>query len=165
MKLPTWIAAALSALATALLPACDTVNLPEIKPGITTQAEVRARMGEPGAVHTNEDGTVTWEYSRQPAGVQCYMIRFDNREVVAALDQVLNPATYARVTPGLDQNEVRRLLGKPARQERFPNLGEAVWEWHIEGDFPTEQTFFSVHFGLEDGKVRKAGQRIEPKNP
>ena len=159
MKLPAWIAA----LLTALLPACDMVNLPEIKPGITTQAEVRSRMGEPGFIHRNDDGTVTWEYSRQPAGVHCYMIRFDRQEIVAALDQVLTPATYARITPGLTQDEVRRLLGQPASRQTFDNLGESVWEWRIEGDFRTEETYFSVHFDLADGTVRKAGQRIQPR--
>ena len=159
MKLPAWIAA----LLTALLPACDMVNLPEIKPGITTQAEVRSRMGEPGFIHRNDDGTVTWEYSRQPAGVHCYMIRFDRQEIVTALDQVLTPATYARVTPGLTQDEVRRLLGQPASRQTFDKLGESVWEWRIEGDFRTEETFFSVHFDLADGTVRKAGQRIQQK--
>ncbi|MBS4017235.1 MAG: outer membrane protein assembly factor BamE [Dechloromonas sp.] len=159
MKLPAWIAA----LLTALLPACDMVNLPAIKPGITTQAEVRSRMGEPGFIHRNDDGTVTWEYSRQPAGVHCYMIRFDRQEIVTALDQVLTPATYARVTPGLTQDEVRRLLGQPASRQTFDNLGESVWEWRIEGDFRTEETFFSVHFDLADGTVRKAGQRIQQK--
>lgn len=159
MKLPAWIAA----LLTALLPACDMVNLPEIKPGITSQAEVRSRMGEPGFIHRNDDGTVTWEYSRQPAGVHCYMIRFDRQEIVATLEQVLTPATYARITPGLTQDEVRRLLGQPGSRQTFDNLGESVWEWRIEGDFRTEETFFSVHFDLADGTVRKAGQRIQPR--
>jgi len=155
MKLSTWIVTAFSAVAAALLPACDAVNLPEIKPGITTQAEVRSRMGEPGFVH---------EYSRQPAGIHCYMIGFDGRDIVSTLDQVLTPENFARVAPGMRQAEIRRLLGQPAHRQIFRNLGEEVWDWRIQGDIPTEETFFSVYFDLNDGTVRKSGQRVEPKN-
>jgi len=163
MKFPTWIATLISAVAAVLLPACDVVNLPKLEPGVTTQAEVRSRMGEPGFVHRDPDGSVTWEYSRQPAGKVCYMIRFDERDIVAAVDQVLTPANFARAQPGLSRDEIRRLYGQPARREVFRNLGEEVWEWHVEGEIATEESYFSVHFGLDDGKLRKAGLRIEPK--
>jgi hypothetical protein len=62
MTLTQRIAAAATAIL-ALLPACDLVVLPEIKPGITTGVEVRAKMGNPGFEFRNEDGTVTWEYT------------------------------------------------------------------------------------------------------
>lgn len=163
MKLPTWIAALFSALAGALLPACDAVNLPEIRPGSTTQAEVRSRMGEPGFIHHDADGSITWEYSRQPAGKTCYMIRFDRQQIVRDVEQVLHRNNLARAMPGLNKNEIRRLYGQPASQQIFDNLDQEVWEWRIEGDFPTEETFFSVYFGLADGLVRKSGQRVEPK--
>lgn len=162
MQLPAWIATLFSALAAALLPACDVINLPRLEPGVTTQAEVRSRMGEPGFVHHDPDGSVTWEYSRQPAGKVCYMIRFDSRDIVAAVDQVLTPAGFARALPGLSQDEVRRLYGQPAKKQVFRNLGEEIWEWHVEGQIATEETYFSVHFGLADGRLRKAGLRVEP---
>jgi hypothetical protein len=159
MKLPAWIAA----LLTVFLPACDIVNLPEIKPGITPQAEVRSRMGEPGFIHWNDDGTATWEYSRQPAGVQCYMISFDHQQIVTRLDQVLNEANYAALRPGMSKDDVRRLYGQPARKQLFDNLREEIWEWHIEGTPPLEETYFMVHFDTTHGAVKKSSKRIEPK--
>ena len=163
MKLPAWIAAALSAFAATLLPACDIVNLPEIKPGITTQAEVRSRMGKPGFIHWNDDGTATWEYSRQPAGVHCYMISFDRQEIVSRLDQVLNETSYGLLRPGMSKDEVRRLYGQPARKRVFDNLREEIWEWHIEGEMPFDETYFMVHFDTGHGAVKKSSKRIEPK--
>jgi len=91
------------------------------------------------------------------------MISFDCRDIVSELEQVLTPENLARVAPGMTQQELRRRLGQPARREVFSNLGEEVWEWHIAGDIPTEETYFSAHFDLGDGTLRKAGQRIEPK--
>ncbi|KAB2928310.1 MAG: outer membrane protein assembly factor BamE [Dechloromonas sp.] len=152
-----------TAVASALLPACDVFNLPQIRPGVTTAAEVLERMGEPGYRHGNDDGTVTWEYSRQPAGVHCYMISFDRQLVVSRLEQVLAPDYYRRVHPGMSRNEIRRLLGAPGSRMVFDNLWEEIWEWRIAGTIPTEETYFMVHFDTTHGAVVKSSQRIQPK--
>lgn len=160
MKLKAWISAFLAAVAAALLPACDIVNLPEIRPGVTTAGEVRARMGEPGFVHWHDDGTATWEYSRQPAGVDCYMISFDRDQVVRRLEQVLTDENYGKVRVGMTRDDIRRLFGAPASRVVFDNLGEEIWEWHVRGMPPTEETYFMVHFELRGGVVKKTSQRI-----
>ncbi|MCL2525363.1 MAG: outer membrane protein assembly factor BamE [Betaproteobacteria bacterium] len=154
-------AALASALAAALLPACDAVNLPRIQPGITTAAEVLERMGEPGYRHGNADGTATWEYSRQPNGTQCYMISFDKRQIVSRLEQVLSDEYFARVQPGMSRDEIRRLLGAPATHVVFPNLREEIWEWRIEGMPVMDLTYFSVSFDADSGLVKKVGRRVE----
>lgn len=164
MKLPAWITTAATALIAAALPACDAVNLPEIKPGLTTQAEVRARMGEPGFIHWNDDGTATWEYSRQPSGTHCYMISFGQDHVVTKLEQVLNDASYAKVREGMSKDEVRRLLGAPGSKVTFANLGEEIWEWRIEGMPPLDETYFMVHFDTSNGAVKKTSKRIQQKS-
>ena len=160
MKLTAWISGALSALATAMLPACDMVNLPEIKPGVTSAAEVRSRMGEPGFEFSNPDGSVTWEYSRQPAGVHCYMITIGRDQIVEKLEQVLSEANFGRVREGMSRDEVRRLFGAPASKIVFDNLGEDIWEWRVEGMPRSEETFFTVHFDLQTGGVRKTSKRV-----
>lgn len=163
MTLPNWLRTALAALAAALLPACDAINLPEIQPGATTQIEVRSRMGEPSFVHWNDDGTATWEYNRQPNGIHCYMISFGSDLVVAKVEQVLTEANFARIRPGLSKDEVRRLLGAPATKAVFDNLGEEIWEWRVAGMMPTELTYFMVHFDLGHGGVKRTSQRVEPR--
>jgi len=160
MKFIAWINTAIAALAAALLPACDAINLPEIKPGVTTAADVRSRMGEPGFKHWNDDGTATWEYSRQPSGTQCYMITFDRQDVVSKLEQVLNDANYARVRDGMAKDDIRRLLGAPASRVVFDNLREEIWEWRVEGVPPTEETYFMVHFDTGHGGVKKTSKRV-----
>jgi outer membrane protein assembly factor BamE (lipoprotein component of BamABCDE complex) len=162
MKFPTWINATVSAIVAAALPACDYVNTKEIKPGVTTQAEVRNRMGEPGFVHWNDDGTATWEYARQPNGMKCYMITFNSDQIVSKLEQVLNEANYAKVREGMSKDDVRRLLGAPATQQRFDNLHEEIWEWRIEGvpQMPSEESYFMVHFDTGHGGVKKTSRRL-----
>ena len=61
------LARGLAALASVLgFYGCDGAHLEQLKPGISTAQEIRERMGPPGAEWPNPDGTVTWEYSRQP---------------------------------------------------------------------------------------------------
>ena len=163
MKLPAWISTAASAIVAAALPACDYVNLKEIKPGVTTQAEVRSRMGEPGFIHWNDDGTATWEYARQPNGSSCYMISFGQDHVVAKVEQVLNDANYAKVRVGMSKDDIRRLLGAPGSKQVFNNLGEEIWEWRIEGMPPMDETYFMVHFEIDNGGVKKTSKRVAPK--
>jgi len=162
MKLPAWITAAASAVF-AVLPGCDYVNMQEMKPGVTTQAEVRSRMGEPGFVHRNDDGTVTWEYARQPEGTNCYMITFDSKQIISKVEQVLNEANYGKVRPGMSPDDIRRLFGAPARKQVFDNLREEIWEWRIEGMPPMEETYFMVHFDTATGGVKKTSKRIQPR--
>ena len=163
MRLPRVFAVILAALSGALLPACDIVNLPEIKVGVTAQGEVKRRMGEPGFVHHDADGSVVWEYSRQPAGRTCYMIRFDRQGIVSEMVQVLSPPYFSRATPGLTPDEIRRLFGQPARRQVFENLNEEVWEWRVEGENPLDDSYFNVNFSLDEGRVKKSGLRIEHK--
>jgi len=152
-----------TALASALLPACDAINLPQISPGKTTAAEVLERMGEPGQRYRNDDGTATWEYSRQPAGAHCYMISFDHQQIVARLEQVLSSPYFSRVIPGMSKDEIRRLLGAPGSRTVFDNLREEIWEWRIEGTLPSDETYFMVHFDTGQGTVKRSSQRVQPK--
>jgi len=162
MKSTNWITAAIAAIAT-ILPGCDSFVLQEIKPGVTTAVEVRAKMGNPGYEFRNEDGGVTWEYTRQPSGVHCYMIAFGPDQIVRSVDQVLTEANYAKVKPGMTRDQVRRLLGQPARVETFNNLREEVWEWRIEGTPHNEETYLNIFFDTGDGLVKKAGKRVAMK--
>lgn len=155
-----WISTAASAIASALLPACDSVVLQEIKPGITTAAEVGSRLGNPGAEFTNPDGSVTWEYTRQPQGVDCYMITLNREQIVVSMDQVLNDTNYAAAREGMSQPEILRLLGTPASKVVYNNLQEEIWEWRIQGVPASEETYFNAHFDLTSGRLKKAGKRV-----
>jgi hypothetical protein len=46
-----------------------------------------------------------------------------------ALRQVLTPANFAKVQPGMTPDELRRLLGKPARSTPYPLKRQTELEW------------------------------------
>ena len=66
MKLPGWITTATAAVAACRAPR-PPASTSELKPGVSTAAEVRSRLGNPAYEHRNDDGSVTWEYNRQPS--------------------------------------------------------------------------------------------------
>ena len=108
--------AALAAVAAALaLAACDPQRLGELEEGVASEADVRAKFGQPEQVWDAPGGGHVFEYNRQPAGQKNYMITIGADGRMTALRQVLNPGNFARVAPGMMMEDLRKLLGKPAR--------------------------------------------------
>jgi hypothetical protein len=124
-------------LAAALgLAACDPKNIGELEEGVSTEADVRARFGEPeniwdgpGTPAAAVTGSRVFEYNRQPAGQKNYMITIGPDGKMSALRQVLTPENFAKVQPGLMMEDLRKLLGKPAKVTPYALKRETEWEW------------------------------------
>lgn len=152
-----WLASLVIALAFA---GCDVQRIAELEVGVTTEAEVRAKWGEPAAVYAEPDGSKTLEYPRQPAGQINYMIAIGADGKLVAMRQVLKPANFAKVEPGWDKTQVRRLLGMPAKTQRYELKREEVWDWRF-ADIG-ENKLFSVTFDT-NGRVTATATTIDPK--
>ncbi|MCZ2104988.1 MAG: outer membrane protein assembly factor BamE [Comamonadaceae bacterium] len=150
------------ALATCLLglltlAGCDQQRIDELQVNVSTEADVRARLGEPARVWPEAGGANTLEYNRQPSGHVNYMVTIGPSGTLTALQQVLVPENFARVQPGMEQQAVRRLLGLPARQVTYDLSRETDWDWNwLDG--PTRAMVFTATFG-PDGRVRRSGSR------
>ena len=144
--------AALAALA--LLAGCDQQRIRQLEEGSSTEADVRAAFGEPERVWDEPGGARTFEYNRQPAGHQNYMITIGADGRMSALRQVLAPHHFAQIVPGMAQQEVRRRLGKPAKRMAFALKQETDWDWRWM-DPPAREMWFTVTFGA-DGRVKRA---------
>ena len=144
---------AVSALAATLLAlgGCDQQRIAKLEEGVATEADVRREFGEPKAVFDAADGGRMFEYPRQPEGQTNYFITIGADGKMSSLRQVLKPSEFAKVTPGLDKADVRKLLGRPARTQRFDlKPDEEHWEWRwLDGQ---QARLFSVTFD-RDGKV------------
>lgn len=147
----------LAALGTAVLTllGCDQQRINALEEGLSTEADVRAQFGQPATIWPEADGARTFEYNRQPQGHQNYMITIGPDGTMTALRQVLTPHVFAQVQPGMSQEQVRRLLGQPARRTTYDLKQETDWDWHWI-DAPTRQMVFTVTFG-RDGRVLRAG--------
>ena len=146
-------------LAVALL-GCDVQKIAELEVGVTTEADVRAKWGEPAAVYVEPDGSKTLEYPRQPAGQVNYMLAIGADGKLVAMRQVLKPANFAKIEPGWDKAQVRRLLGLPAKTQRYELKQEEVWDWRFNDN--TENKQFSVTFDT-NGRVTATATTVDPK--
>lgn len=140
----------LGLMLTGLLAGCDPQRISELEEGVSTEADVRAKFGQPAAVYNEENGARTFEYPRQPAGQVNYMITVGPDGKMTALRQVLTPANFAKVEPGWDKAQVRRLLGLPAKTMRYELKNEEIWDWRFADG--QEGKLFSVTFD-RDGRV------------
>ncbi|WP_323122206.1 hypothetical protein [Burkholderia alba] len=123
-----------------------------LKPGVSTEAEVRSQMGKPETERVFADGARRLEYPRGPMGNETYMVDIDSDGHFVAATQVLTAANFAKIRPGMTEDEVRRLLGKPGEIARYPLKPEIVWSWRWLEDGVNQDAYFNVHFGA-DGLV------------
>jgi hypothetical protein len=147
-------------LALFVLVACDDRRISELEEGVATEADVRAKFGEPEKVWDAPGGVRTFEYNRQPAGQRNYMITVGPDGRMNALRQVLTPANFAKVQPGMSVDDVRRLLGKPARVTPFELKQEVHHDWRYL-DSPNTAMVFTVIFS-RDGRVLRTFSAPDP---
>ena len=143
------------------LAGCDQRRIEKLEEGVSTEADVRREFGEPAAVFDEPGGARTLDYPRQPEGLVNYLVTVGPDGVMTALRQTLEPATFARVVPGLDRYEVRRLLGRPARVQRYALKRQEEWTWRW-ADGPTAREF-GVVFDA-DGRVVSSAVGEDTKN-
>jgi len=133
-----------------LILAAGCANFSAISPGDSAPT-VEARVGAPGTVWKNADGSEVWEYPLGPSGVQTFMIDIGPDRTVRAVRQVLREEYFSKVVPGMSRDEVRRLLGRPKEVWYFPARDEEVWTWrYLEVNY----RLFNVLFDRTSGTVR-----------
>lgn len=137
------------------LAGCDRQNIAELEEGVATEADVRSRFGTPEAVWDAPGGGRIFEYNRQPAGQKNYMITIGADGRMSALRQVLTPENFARITPGMAMEDVRKLLGKPAKVTPYALKRETEWDWRWLQP-PNTPMLFTVVMN-DDQRVLRSG--------
>lgn len=163
-RVTRWATAFAAVFGLLSLVACDQQRIRELEEDVSTEVDVRDRFGEPENVWQEADGSRTFEYNRQPAGHQNYMITIGPGGKMTALRQVVAPHMFDQVRAGMTEQEVRRMLGKPAKRTRYERKQETDWDWRYV-DPPTTEMLFSVTFG-PDGRVLRTGRSlVQPDGP
>lgn len=150
------------------LTGCDPQRITELEESVATEADVRARFGEPEKIWNATDmgklpmpgaaavvGSRTFEYNRQPAGNVNYMITIGADGKMSALRQVLNSANFALVLPGMPMETVRKILGKPMKITPYAPQQTTHYDWRYLSP-PNVNMVFSVVFD-RDLRVVSAG--------
>ncbi len=144
------------------LGACDYVAEKEMRVGETSEAEVIHRMGQPTHVWNESDGGKTLEMSRQPEGAQTFQVRIGPDGKYLGMRNVLVDAVFEQVRPGMDPEQVRRLIGPPALRQAFALKKEVVRSYRFQAS-PGRTEMFDVYFDPDD-KVIRTGKSPDPRN-
>ena len=145
-----------SSASTALLVACAGYSPGNIPNG-ASEADLRARMGEPTGRYALPDGGAKIEYARGPMGKHTYMVDVDAAGRVRGWEQVLTEPRFESIAIAEPRDEVRLQLGRPSETRvGWRGVGE-VWSYRYESYFCR---WFQVW--LVDGRVREAAYAIDP---
>lgn len=128
-------------------------NLVKLQVGVATEADVKKIMGWPNEIWKNPDNTRTLSYPMGPQGVNTWMVNVSLNDIVTSVTQVLTEENFGTITPGMTEDEIRRLLGKPKSVVQFKRLNEEVWDWKYRNVY--EERFFNVHFDINTRRVVK----------
>ena len=145
---------------------CDSQRIAELEEGVATEADVKAKFGEPEKVWDTPAGSPVqgriFEYSRQPQGHKNYMITIGPDGKMAALRQVLTPENFAKVTPGMMMEDVRMLLGKPMKVTPYVLKNQTHYDWRwMDGPNTSDSKIFTAVFN-SDMQVVSTGSVRDP---
>ena len=153
--------AVLAAALALTVAACDPQRVEKLEEGVATEADVRKQFGDPATVTVEADGTRTLDYPRQPEGWTTYLITIGADGKMSSLRQLLNTDNFARVQPGQTQQEVRNILGRPAKTMPYALKQQEVWDWRCKPS-GQESKIFSVTFD-SSGKVVSTALADDPR--
>ena len=159
-RLAIGLAFALSATLMGGLSGCDYVAQNELKAGQSTKEEVIVRMGKPEMIWEEKDGSFKYEYPRGPVGTETYMVDISQDGKYLGMNNILTEANFARIKPGMNRDDVRRMLGKPTETAKFPLKQEETWSWKFKGT-PTPVRRFHVNMDFM-GLVKSTDQSDDP---
>lgn len=140
----------------ALLQACSGYAPPDLLAGISREA-LLARMGPPDMVRPMDSGT-RLEFPRGPFGKHTWFVYLDAQGRAIRSEQVLTEDNFNRVHPGMTQDELRRLLGRPGEVQGLARSRGEVWSYRYENPFCN---WFQVELSLQR-EVRSAGRGPAP---
>ena len=133
---------------------CDRVATGELQAGQSTVADLKLKMGVPASVNREGDKEI-WEYPLGPEGVRTYMMTINAQGTIEKIDQVLVDANFKRIVPGMTITEVRRILGRNSKEQRYgmtPNELTHKYKFHTG----SEDQYFDVTYNAE-GRVKEVG--------
>jgi outer membrane protein assembly factor BamE (lipoprotein component of BamABCDE complex) len=146
------------------LASCASYGGRGLRPGVSTETEVRQVMGEPAMQFTEADGSRELAYPRGPLGTQTFMVHSSRDGIVQAIEPVLNDATFNAIQPGLTKDEILRMIGPPRDTMKFPRLEHEAWDYKYI-DTWGYPAIFSVTFDRDGRVVSKISQRLDRGDP
>lgn len=121
------------ALIALLAAGCASYSGSGLKPGSSTDADVRAAMGEPALEIVEAGGSRRLAYPQGPMGLETFMVRIGPSGALESIEQVLDESHFRRIQRGVHTREdVRGLIGPPWRTLDFARKGQTAWDYRFQ---------------------------------
>jgi outer membrane protein assembly factor BamE (lipoprotein component of BamABCDE complex) len=148
------LAAALFLTACAAIPRPDSVRAGE------SQAQVRERLGAPGAERKLAGGKLAWYYMTGPSGFETWRVEFGPGGAVTAYAQVLTAANFAWMREGANREEVLDRVGPPMERMSFWRTTTDAWTYRWRDG--TYEMIAQPVFDAGSGAVKYVGIFRDP---
>jgi hypothetical protein len=142
---------------TSFLAACSGYAPPANLSGLTADQLV-AQMGPPETRRPVEGGGTRLEFPRGPYGQHTWFVYLDATGRVVRSEQVLTERHFTQINPGMGQDDVRSVLGRPGEVDTLGRSRGVVWNYRYENPFCR---WFQVEIS-QDRQVRSAGYGEPP---
>lgn len=131
---------------------------PAADPTGMTAEQVIAQMGTPETRRTLDGGGSRLEYPRGPFGLHTWFVDLDPSGRVVRAEQVLNERNFLNINPGMSEDQVRYVLGRPGEVYVLGRSRGVVWNYRYENPFCR---WYQVEID-QDHRVRSAGYGEPP---
>jgi hypothetical protein len=146
----------------AMLTGCNPLAIGQLRVGISSRADVLRLMGQPESSRKQESGpwagAEVLDYSGQPEGTQNWQVVVGTDDLVKEVRELLTPENFAQVFPGMRLDEVRALLGKPAKVNAYALSPHRFVEWRYLQP-PNEVMVFTVEVDPQQRVVKAQSGR------
>ena len=143
-----------------LLAGCASYDGRGLRPGVSSEAEVRGLMGPPAIELAVDDGGKRLAYPRGPLGTQTFMADIGRDGMLQGVRQVLNDDTFNGIRPGLTRDDILRRIGPPGETMRFSLSGNTAWDYRFV-DTWGYLAVFSVTFNPDGIVMSKISRRLQ----
>jgi hypothetical protein len=135
-------------------PAADSVGAGE------TPAQVRERLGAPGAERKLAGGETAWYYMTGPSGFQTWRVVFGGGGTVTEYAQVLTMANFVWLREGANREAALDRLGPPMQRMGFWRTATDAWTYRWrDGTF---EMIADAVFDAASGAVKYVGIFRDP---
>lgn len=110
--------------------AYEDPRLARLKPGESTEQDVRKLFGNPDAVR-DVPGGKGLVYPLGPEGPYTLLITIGADGKYQGRENLLTRANFEKIFPGMKQVQVLALLGRPGRTQSYRLKQQVAWEWRF----------------------------------